>query len=171
MAGFRNAKTPHNQQKPTSCPSAPGNKKCAWLLFTICKWHFPSAMVSYSKRLNISLFDKVGRREKKGEDSAWTLCFRQGGGNHEKHEKHERDNNRTTNGHEWTRISFIHEAVPLIMYIFRVFRAFRGLKMFISVHSCPLVVQMFYLFVSFSVHSWFNFFVCFVVSYTVFCGS
>ena len=68
--GFRNAKTPHNHQKPTSCPSAPGNKKCAWLLFIICKGHFPSAMVSYSKRRNINLFDKVGRREKKGESSA-----------------------------------------------------------------------------------------------------
>ena len=67
---FRNAKTPHNQQKPTSCPSAPGYKKCAWLLFNICNGLFPSAMVSYSKRRNISLFDKVGRREKKGEGSA-----------------------------------------------------------------------------------------------------
>ena len=51
-------------------------------------------------------------------------------GNHEKHEKHERDNNRTTNGHEWTRISSIHEAVTLLLYIFRVFRAFRGLNDF-----------------------------------------
>ena len=27
-------------------------------------------------------------------------------GNYEIHEIHERENNRTTNGHEWTRISF-----------------------------------------------------------------
>ena len=29
------------------------------------------------------------------------------GMNHEKHEIHEGGNNRTTNGHEWTRISFL----------------------------------------------------------------
>ena len=93
----------------------------------------------------------VGKREKKGEGSAWTLCsglpsrekvvrgWRAWarphgdsaarplkGGNHEIHEIHERDNNRTTNGHEWTRITSIHETVSLIMYNFRVFRAFRG---------------------------------------------
>ena len=111
---------------------------------------------------------KVGKREKKGEDSAWmarsSAPARQNRrasievGNHEKHEIHERDNNRTTNGHEWTRISSIHEAVPLILYIFRVFRVFRGLKCFniISVHSCLFVVQMYYLLVSISVHSWFK---------------
>ena len=56
---------------------------------------------------------KVGRREKKGEGSAWmarlgaparrfrhaSIEKEEGGGNHEKHEIHERDNNRTTNGH------------------------------------------------------------------------
>ena len=77
--------------------------------------------------------------------------------------------------HEWTRISSIHEALPLILYIFRVFRAFRGSNVFsllvsIRVHSwfkcfiisCPLVVQMFYLFVSFRVLSWFKYFIIFV---------
>ena len=45
--------------------------------------------------------------------------------------------------HEWTRISFIHEALPLILYIFRVFRVFRGSNvLFISVHSCSLVVHI-----------------------------
>ena len=115
---FRNAKTPHNQQKPIMRSSqgigcsgtglryaAPSllacllaclrsrcsrkqakcghisradvlsvsveKQKCAWLSFIICSGHFPSAMVSYSKRRNISLFDKVGRREKKEEGSAW----------------------------------------------------------------------------------------------------
>ena len=81
---------------------------------------------------------KVGKREKKGESSAWTLCSGL---------PSRRESNRTTNGHEWTRISSIHEAVPLILYIFRVFRAFRGSNvLFISVHSCPFVVQIFYYF-------------------------
>ena len=64
---------------------------------------------------------KVGRREKNGESSAWTLCSGL---------PSRRGNNRTTNGHEWTRISSIHEALPLILYIFRVFRAFRGSNVF-----------------------------------------
>ena len=46
------------------------------------------------------------------------------------HERHERGNNRTTNKHEWTRISSVHEALPLSLYIFRVFRAFRGSNVF-----------------------------------------
>ena len=54
----------------------------------------------------------------------FAVGFRQGGRNHEKHEKHERDNNRTTNGHEWTRISSIHEAVTLFLYIFVFFVCF-----------------------------------------------
>ena len=79
----------------------------------------------------------VESREKKGESSAWLARlsaparrFRRAsieeGMNHEIHEIHERDNNRTTNGHEWTRITSIHEAVSLILYNFRVFRVFRG---------------------------------------------
>ena len=76
----------------------------------------------------------VESREKKVEGSAWLARlsaparrFRRAsieeGMNHE---IHERDSNRTTNGHEWTRITSIHEAVSLILYFFRVFRAFRG---------------------------------------------
>ena len=64
---------------------------------------------------------EVGRREENGGRSAWTLCSGL---------PSRRESNRTTNGHEWTRISSIHEAVTLLLYIFRVFRAFRGLNDF-----------------------------------------
>ena len=77
------------------------------------------------------------------------------------HEKHERESNRTTNRHEWTRIYSIHEAVPLILYIISCISCFSWFKCIISVHSCPFVVQMFYLFVSIRVHSWFK---CFIYS-------
>ena len=60
---------------------------------------------------------QVENREKKVEGSAWLArvgaparqnrraCIEERM-NHEIHEIHERRNNRTTNGHEWTRISF-----------------------------------------------------------------
>ena len=76
---------------------------------------------------------KVVSREERGEGSAWLARlsaparrFRRASIEEGNHEIHERDNNRTTNGHEWTRITSIHEAVSLILYFFRVFRAFRG---------------------------------------------
>ena len=94
---------------------------------------------------------KVGKREKRVEGSAWTLCSGL---------PSRRDNNRTTNGHEWTRISSIHEAVTLFLYIF-VFSCVSCFKRFLLlvcirvhswfkcfIYSCAFVVQMFYLLVS-----------------------
>ena len=59
--------------------------------------------------------EKEGRREKNGEGSAWTLCSGL---------PSRRESNRTTNGHEWTRISSSHEAVSVILYIFVYFVCF-----------------------------------------------
>ena len=54
--------------------------------------------------------------------------------------------------HEWTRISSIHEAVPLILCVFRGLNCFNIFR----VHLCAFVVQTVYSFSCVSCFSWFK---------------